>query len=431
VTIAADGGRQPMTIAYTAGDNPSLEHRLVSQETLFHTDLLTLYRRAGAPDADTMARRSGRPATVFGFLRVPGLPAWDEVSALLTAIGRAGDAARWRHRWARLDGKRRRDSPPNTAMDAAKAVITLTAGAGEDKHRSAPLNKALSASSPGEFAEALTQMRLTAGVSYADIERISKRTLTHSTAHRMTQGLALPRKREQVIAFVTACGGSLEEGHTWWEMAQRIRRGEPARWRDTAVPVAGLVDRDNPDTLARIWQARPTTPPGDTDPLLHSLHAALETTALLRHGTNEDSTADTDAQAGQARPTTPASDTDPLLHSLRAAVEAASSLTTLPPQRGSHLATKAQLEHDNTALRTENNMLSMRNAELAKQNTTLAKDNTDLKTTLDTTLRAFRTVDAQLAHTHDELTDARTGQFILYDRDTGMSRPARWAAETG
>lgn len=344
----------------TTTDTPAFAHRLISQENQFRAELLELWRHAGEPDADTMSRRSGRPAVLFGFLRASGLPSWDEVSALLTALGHARDADRWRRRWARLDGKRRRDAQPFEVMDGFKAAIRLSIGAAAEKHRTGPLNQVLGASTTAEYAEALTQLRLTAGLSYADIERISKRTLTHSTAHRMTQGVKLPRKREQVVAFVTACGGSLDEGATWWAQAQRIRRGEPAGWQNTAVPVSGLVDRDPATTASR---SRSSQAPHE---------AAASSCALCGM----------DLGSGEQR-------------------------------QGVHvLDRQARLESENTALR---------------------KTNGELEIMLDSAVRAFRIVEAKLEVLEAELADAQTSQFLLYDRESGVTRPARWvpASEAG
>jgi hypothetical protein len=168
-----------------------------------------------------MARLSGRAPVVFAFLRAAGLPRWDELTAFLTGTGNHAPATvnRWQSRWVKLGGR----SLP-AASDGTQPEDWLGEEGGS--HRAGPIRLAFAATTPSEFAEALERLRLAANVSYAEIAQSD--VLTKSTAHRMATGDKLPRRREALVRFVTACGVTDAEADDWWAVTERIRRGAPA-----------------------------------------------------------------------------------------------------------------------------------------------------------------------------------------------------------
>jgi hypothetical protein len=207
---------------------------------VFRAELRELYVAAGKPSPQAMAQASGRPPGLFAFLNAPGLPAWDQVTALLTATGNHAPATvvRWRRRWARLDKQPRRPAPDGRSAPGSAARLREPGG----DHQTGPVNQALAASNPAEFAGALNQLRLAAGMSFGEIARRKKGILSKSAAHRMaTAEDTLPLRREALAAFVRACGGTEEDALAWWAVAARIRRGDPPVARSREIPAAGLL----------------------------------------------------------------------------------------------------------------------------------------------------------------------------------------------
>jgi hypothetical protein len=234
--------------------------RDASPVEVFRFDLLQLYYRAGRPSFQEMSRASGRPPVLFGFLNGPGLPGWDEVTALLTATGNRAPSVveNWRRRWARLDGQRRRpakERPDHEELTETQSVAQVRDEGGG--HQAGPLNTALAASTPGEFAAALEQLRLAAGVSYGRIAKWNPGVLTKSTAHRMATSDKLPHRRVALVGFVRACRATEAEAQAWWSIVQRIRRGESPLRRDRAIPAADLLRaRGTRNTVSEVDRLR-------------------------------------------------------------------------------------------------------------------------------------------------------------------------------
>jgi hypothetical protein len=187
----------------------------------FRVDLYQLYRRAGRPSHEEMARASGRPPVLFAFLSAAGLPHWDEMTAFLTGTGNHAPAVmnRWRRRWVKLGGR--------SLQTAAGTQPEDWLGEEGGSHRAGPIRLAQVASTPSEFAEALERLRRAANVSYSQIALPG--VLTKSTAHRMATGDTLPHRRDALLRFVMACGVTEAEADAWWAIADRIRSGEPAK----------------------------------------------------------------------------------------------------------------------------------------------------------------------------------------------------------
>lgn len=110
----------------------------------------------------------------------------------------------------------------------------------DPRHATGPLNTALAASTPAELGEALRQLRLDAGLSVRAIESRTLRVLTKSVVDRLTKG-SKPPDTGQARVSAQACGRSSEEAEAWEDIADRIRRGEPSTWPDSAIPATELL----------------------------------------------------------------------------------------------------------------------------------------------------------------------------------------------
>lgn len=231
----------------------------------FRANLMELYRRAGSPTPEEMARRSLQPPGVFLlFLASSDLPTWEDMTSVLIGIGEAGQVRHWRRRWEVLSEQQR--------LAKTKPAIARTAGSGSidgvqkdvvitdvfvartpdgdsrfvtksvevDRHRAGPLNAALAASTPAEFGEALRLLQLDAGLSVRAIEKKTLRVLKKSVVDRLTKG-ERPPTPGQARVFAQACGRSSEEAEAWEDIADRIRRAEPSTWQHSAIPAAELL----------------------------------------------------------------------------------------------------------------------------------------------------------------------------------------------
>jgi hypothetical protein len=205
----------------------------------FNRELRLVYNRAARPSIEDMARRSGRPVGVFAFLRSPSvLPSWDQVTALLTGTGSHSDpsvVARLRQRWARLAGQLARQRASRPEADTAP---DRSAGPG---HAVGSLNAVMAAGTAREFADALEQRRLYAGLSYQALAKATSGVVSKSTAQRMTTQGRLPARREALAAFLKACHATDHEIQIWWEAVERIRYGQPPTIRPSNPGLLGAT----------------------------------------------------------------------------------------------------------------------------------------------------------------------------------------------
>lgn len=225
----------------------------------FRTELNAIFNRAGGPSPKELSRRSHRPPTMFAFLQTDGLPSWQEVSSLLVALKQPNHVVeKLRAAHTKLERRLAREGV-HAALAAARDAVPGSLVVNTDREFRA-LAEAQAAQSMGDFAAALERLRSTARlpdkdtpISYVDMQKISGARLSKSAAQRLSKLSKLPSNTAKTAAhvqeYVRACGTTEEHVQAWLTEYRRIKNGEPPAVGDHATPVntGPTQNRDSPD----------------------------------------------------------------------------------------------------------------------------------------------------------------------------------------